>query len=66
MAGWTFLLYFRSYGVIEQHVGGWEVAAGSALTALVGALVESLPLAEVDNVTVPLSVALTARAYYGF
>jgi dolichol kinase len=66
LAGWIFLLYFQSWGVLEQGVDGWEAAAGSALAALAGALVESLPWPEVDNVTVPLAVAVTARCFYGF
>ncbi|KAK9908102.1 hypothetical protein WJX75_002777 [Coccomyxa subellipsoidea] len=39
-------------------------AAGTM--ACVGAAVESLPLTEVDNWTVPLAAALSARLFFGF
>lgn len=60
------LQYLRSWGCLEQQLGGWAIVVGSLLTAAVGAAVESLPLAEVDNWTVPLAAALTARVYFGF
>ena len=44
----------------------WSIALGSGLTAGVGAAVESLPYKEVDNWTVPLAAALSARLFFGF
>ena len=37
------------------------VALGCGLTSFIGALVESLPVAEIDNITVPLAVAVAGR-----
>ncbi len=60
------LVYLRKWNCLSQELGTWEIALGSIITAGVGAAVESLPLAEVDNWTVPLAAALTARAFFGY
>lgn len=60
------LLYLQSWENLEQDLGFWRIALGSMLTAGVAAAVESLPLAEVDNWTVPVAAALTARLYFGY
>ena len=45
-------------GAPLQELSLSRIAYGCGVASLVGALIESLPLAEVDNVTVPLAVAL--------
>ena len=67
------LLHFRRRGMFAAagaaaagRLQGWPLLAGVLLCAGVGAAVESAPLAEVDNFTVPAAVALAARLYFGF
>jgi dolichol kinase len=66
LAGLSFLQYLQACGVLHREVRRWEAVTGSALAALLGALVESLPIAEVDNLTVPFAVVLSARLFFGF
>jgi dolichol kinase len=57
------IAYLRAFGVglgIE-HLGAAELARGCALCAAAAAAVESLPVKEVDNVTVPVVAALVSR-----
>jgi dolichol kinase len=58
------VLYLRAAGV-PLGVGSLshaQLARGCALAAAAAAAVESLPLVEVDNLTVPAAAALVARA----
>ncbi|BDA44669.1 probable phytol kinase 1, chloroplastic [Coccomyxa sp. Obi] len=66
LAAMACVLYLQSWGVLEQDLEFWRIALGSLLTAGVAAAVESLPLAEVDNWTVPVAAALIARLYFGY
>lgn len=66
LAAMACLLYLQSWETLEPDLAFRRIALGSLLTAAVAAAVESLPLAEVDNWTVPLAAALTARLYFGF
>jgi hypothetical protein len=66
LAAGACLQYLQSWGCLEQQLGMWRITLGSLLTAGVGAAVESLPLTEVDNWTVPLAAALSARLFFGF
>lgn len=41
-----------------------RVAAGCAAAALAATAVESIPIAEIDNVTVPIAAGLVARRFF--
>ena len=60
------LLYLQSWELLGQDLTFWRIALGSFLASGVGSAVESLPLAEVDNWTVPVAAAVTARLYFGY
>ena len=61
----AYLAYFSHAGMFAQPLAARDIAWGSAAAALAGALIESLPLLEVDNLTVPLAAGLTAAACLG-
>ena len=45
-----------------QHaLGVGSIVWGCGIASFVGALIESLPLPDIDNITVPLAVALTGQ-----
>ncbi|CAL8469593.1 g9134 [Coccomyxa elongata] len=66
LAAMACLLYLQSWETLQPDLAFQSIAPGSLLTAGVAAAVESLPLAEVDNWTVPLAAALTARLFFGY
>ena len=71
---WPLLAHYRQLGMFAAGMQGPQAALlqgapllyGVLLCSGVGALVESAPLHELDNVAVTASVALMARWYFGF
>ena len=53
-----------SRGAPLQELSLSRIAFGCGVASIVGALIESLPLAEVDNVTVPLAVAFAGHCVF--
>eukprot|EP00887_Chlorella_sp_A99_P006744 scaffold3.g6744.t1 len=47
-------------------LSGWPLVRGVLLCSAVGAVVESLPLADVDNITITAATWAAARLYFGF
>lgn len=65
------LWHFRGAGLLQPPLGvpplnDGRLLAGAMLCSAVGALVESVPLADLDNVAVPVAVAAASRLYFGF
>lgn len=59
------IAYLRAAGLdlgMPATISARRLAAGCAAAAAAGALAESLPAREVDNVTVPLAAGLVAHA----
>lgn len=68
VAGWVAsvacVLLLQAAGGRDGPQRAWSVGDivwGCSVASFVGALIESLPVPEVDNITVPLAVALTGQ-----
>lgn len=61
------LIYLRVCGVPLGigHLSLAELSIGCAACAAAAAAVESLPMKEIDNITVPLTAALTSWLVFG-
>ena len=66
VAASAFLLGFRGAGYLPTHLGAGEILWKALAASIVGTAVESLPIAEVDNLTVAVSSAATAWWLFGF
>jgi len=65
--GWLFstgmLAALVGFGTLPGPLGGYMPAV--TLIALAGALVESLPLADLDNITVPAVAVVIGSMFWG-
>jgi dolichol kinase len=61
------IMYLRAFGLPlgVGHLSAAQLSSGCALCAAAAALVESLPVKEVDNITVPLTAAVAAGWAFG-
>jgi dolichol kinase len=63
VAGALSLWYLQSSQVMGQLPPD-SLLLGSLLVACIGAAVESLPIPEIDNITVPVAVVLVSSWYF--
>jgi phytol kinase len=58
--GLAFLLLFNAWGYFEPALASGRTAAGVALIALAAAVVEAMPVADIDNITITLTAIVLA------
>ena len=63
-AAW-FVLDYRDRGYIPVALGTYEILAKTMAVSLISTMVEALPIAEYDNLTVSATAAIASWSLFG-